>query len=111
MQRVPPTVTWSVLVVDNNCTDHTQAVVEKYLRANSISLNVVSERQQGLTPARLRGVKNTSGEWIAFVDDDCLLAENWVEQAARFATQHPNCAAFGGKITLRLGGAANVRSP
>ncbi len=76
MQRVPPTVTWSVLLVDNNCTDDTQAVVEKYLRANSISLNVVSERQQGLTAARLRNVKNTSGEWIAFVDDDCLLAEN-----------------------------------
>ena len=61
---------------------------------------MVSEREQGLTPARLCGVQNTDGEWIAFVDDDCLLAEDWVEQAARFAMQHANCGAFGGRITL-----------
>jgi len=61
---------------------------------------MVSETKQGKTPACLCGVKNSTGNWIAFVDDDCLLAENWVEEAARFALVHPDCGAFGGRVIL-----------
>jgi glycosyltransferase involved in cell wall biosynthesis len=46
------------------------------------------------------GVQNTTGDWIAYVDDDCLLQEDWVEQAAQFALAHPDCGGFGGKVIL-----------
>jgi glycosyltransferase involved in cell wall biosynthesis len=97
-QRVGPGVDWSVLVVNNNCTDETPEVLEKHLRAGLLPLRVVVESVQGLTPARVRGVRETAGEWVAFVDDDCLLAEDWVEQAARFAAGHPECGGFGGQV-------------
>ncbi len=99
-QRVLPHVNWQVLVVNNNCTDDTVAVVEKHVQSGKIPLQMVSETTQGLTPARLCGVKNTAGDWIAFVDDDCLLAEDWVEKAAQFALAHPECGAFGGRVIL-----------
>jgi glycosyltransferase involved in cell wall biosynthesis len=99
-QRVSSGVRWQVLVVDNNCTDATPEVVERHRRSGEIPLRSVREPRQGLTPARLRGVRETEGEWIAFVDDDCLLAEDWVEQAARFAAGHPECGAFGGQVIL-----------
>ncbi len=99
-QRVSSVVRWQVLVVDNNCTDETPEVVERHLRSGGIPLRVVREPEQGLTPTRLCGVRNTGGEWIAFVDDDCLLAEDWVEEAAHFAAGHPLCGAFGGQIVL-----------
>jgi glycosyltransferase involved in cell wall biosynthesis len=99
-QRVSSSVRWQVLVVDNNCTDATPEVVERHQRSGEIPLRAIREPRQGLTPARLCGVRNTAGEWIAFVDDDCLLAEDWVEQAARFAAGHPACGAFGGQVIL-----------
>jgi len=99
-QKVSANARWQVLVVDNNCTDQTQEVIAEHVRSGEISLRTVSEPRQGLTPARLCGVKNTEGEWIAFVDDDCLLAEDWVEAAARFAAGHPACGAFGGQVIL-----------
>lgn len=99
-QRVSADVRWQVLVVDNNCTDATPEVVERHRRSGAIPLRSVCEPRQGLTPARLCGVRNTAGEWIAFVDDDCLLAEDWVEQATRFAAGHPACGAFGGQVIL-----------
>ncbi|HVR98763.1 MAG TPA: glycosyltransferase [Thermoanaerobaculia bacterium] len=97
-QRVSPGIRWQVLVVDNNCTDETPEVIERY--RESAPLRSVREPKQGLTPARLCGVRNTGGEWIVFVDDDCLLAEDWVEEAVRFAAEHPRCGAFGGQIIL-----------
>ncbi|HEX8472706.1 MAG TPA: glycosyltransferase [Pyrinomonadaceae bacterium] len=99
-QRVPPGVNWQVLVVNNNCTDETPEVVEKHSRLSATSIRMVSEPTQGLTQARVCGVRNTSGEWIAFVDDDCLLADDWVAEAARFASEHPACGAFGGRVIL-----------
>ena len=98
-QQVSPHVHWQVLVVNNNCTDATVAVVEKHIQSG-IPLRMVLEPIQGLTPARLCGVENTTGDWIAFVDDDCLLAPDWVEQAAKFAMAHPGCGAFGGRVIL-----------
>ena len=98
-QQVPESVDWQVLVVNNNCTDETAQVVEKHRRA--LPLRAVVETEQGLTPARVRGVRETSREWIAFVDDDCLLAKNWIEQAAQFAAEHAECGAFGGQVIPR----------
>src|SRR5690606_8565208 len=50
--------------------------------------------------ARLCGVRHTAGDWVAFVDDDCLLREDWVRRAAAFAAAHPACGAFGGRVVL-----------
>jgi glycosyltransferase involved in cell wall biosynthesis len=99
-QKITSSINWSVLVVNNNSTDKTMAVVEEYIQSGLFPLKVVLEPIQGLTPARLCGVKHTTGDWIAFVDDDCLLAEDWIEQTAKFALENPNCGAFGGKVIL-----------
>lgn len=100
-QVVPDWIDWRVIVIDNNCTDHTDEVVEKHQKSKLVScLRMVRETTQGLTPARQCGVRHTSGDWVAFVDDDCFLAEDWVEHAANFAIDHPNCGAFGGKVDL-----------
>lgn len=100
-QRVSPDVDWGVLVVNNNCTDETPAIVEQYIKSGQIpNLRMVQEPVQGLTPARVCGVNNTTANWIAFVDDDCVLRKDWVEQAARFAASHLDCGAFGGRVVL-----------
>lgn len=99
IQEVSPHVHWQVLVVNNNCTDNTEAIVAKHIQSQK-NLRMVIEPIQGLTPARLCGVQNTSGDWIAFVDDDCLLASDWVEQSAKFALAHPECGAIGGRVIL-----------
>src|SRR5262249_52296065 len=40
------------------------------------------------------------GELVAFVDDDCLLTQNWIEAACQFARAHPRAGAFGGRNEL-----------
>jgi glycosyltransferase involved in cell wall biosynthesis len=100
-QQVPKNSYWTVLVVNNNCTDETSEVIHKHIQAQKIPhLSMILESQQGLNHARLCGLKNTTGDWIAFVDDDCMLKEDWLAQAAEFALSHPECGAFGGKVIL-----------
>ncbi len=92
---------WAVLVVDNNCTDGTAALVDDY-RGRLPGLCRVEERRQGLTEARQRGFLATTAPWVAFIDDDCVPEADWVSQALRHIEQRPEVAAFNGRNILHL---------
>ncbi len=99
-QKVSSEIDWQALVVNNNCTDETPEVVEKHAQTFPVPLKIILETKQGLHHARVCGIKNTNGDFIALVDDDCLIAEDFVEELAKFASEHPDCGAFGAKIIL-----------
>ena len=96
-QRPAPGVAWSVLVVDNNSTDRTAETVAAHA-ARVPGLRRVVETEQGLTPARRRGLQETDAEWVAFVDDDNLLRPGWVAELAEAVRQHPEAGAVGGRV-------------
>jgi glycosyltransferase involved in cell wall biosynthesis len=98
-QRVSGYVIWSVLVVDNGSTDSTADVVEAHrLRHLLPGLRRVVESEKGLTPARRRGVGETSAPWIAFVDDDNLLDPGWLDAIARAIRANPAAGGIGGRV-------------
>ena len=100
-QSVDATITWSTLVIDNNSTDDTQKLVQSYIQRGLIpGLRYVLEKKQGLAYARRRAVAETKSELIAFIDDDCLLSPNWVEQAVSFCNNYQEAGAIGGKVEL-----------
>jgi len=90
---------WSVTVVNNNCTDRTPQVVAEHAASGRVPrLAQIVERVQGLTPARRRGVLESAADWVAFVDDDCLVAPDWVAEAMNAVARHPAAAGFGGRV-------------
>jgi glycosyltransferase involved in cell wall biosynthesis len=100
-QLVSDEVRWEVLVVANRCTDGTAAVVRRWGESGRIPrLRYVSERRAGVTAARQRGLRESRGRLVGYVDDDCLLAPDWIERALRFAYEHPRAGAFGGRNEL-----------
>jgi glycosyltransferase involved in cell wall biosynthesis len=58
----------------------------------------VHEEQLGLTPARLRGIKEASGEVLVFVDDDNVLDPDYLEVTLRLSLAWPLLGAWGGSI-------------
>ena len=100
-QRPGTGVAWSVLVVDNASTDRTAELVEAHRSRKLLpGLRRVLETEQGLTPARRRGVRETSAPWIAFVDDDNLLEPGWLDAVADAIRLHPEAGGIGGRVTL-----------
>jgi glycosyltransferase involved in cell wall biosynthesis len=100
-QDLPAQVPWEVLVVDNRCTDETQEVVGRWAAAGRIPrLRCIREPRLGVSHARRRGLRESHGRLIGFVDDDCLLAPDWAAQTLRFAEGHPHAGAFGGRNEL-----------
>lgn len=58
---------------------------------------VVREDKLGLTHARLRGIGEAKGELLLFVDDDNVLAPDYLEVALKIAGQHPNLGVWSGQ--------------
>jgi predicted dehydrogenase/glycosyltransferase involved in cell wall biosynthesis len=93
---VPSGALLEVVVVDNNSSDNTCQVAEDFVER--LPLRYIFEPEQGLAYARRRGVRESSSELIGFVDDDCVLAPDWIEQAVLFCEKHPWAGAVGGRV-------------
>jgi hypothetical protein len=95
-QQTLPAEQWELLVVDNaSCPS-----VEPGLNLGwHPSARLIREESLGLTHARLRGIKETNGDLVLFVDDDNILDPNYLETLTQLAAARPYLAAFGGNIS------------
>lgn len=68
-----------IIVVDNNSTDNSVAIVKRIAKENpAANIRVVSEKQQGMIPARNRGLNSAKSEVLGRIDADSTLDRDWV---------------------------------
>ena len=58
-----------VVAVDDGSIDSSGAILDHYAEKHS-NIRVIHKENGGVTSARLRGIQEATGEWIAFVDGD-----------------------------------------
>lgn len=86
---------WELLVVDNA----SRVDVEAICRAvGGLRMRVVREENLGLTAARLRGFAETKESLLVMVDDDNVLAPDYLELVFGIAERHPHLGVFGGAV-------------
>lgn len=64
---------YEVIFVDNNSTDRSRSIVEKYPR-----IILLEERTPNVYAARNKALAIAKGEIIAFTDADCAVPGNWL---------------------------------
>jgi len=89
-----PLEQWDLLIVDN-CSD--QPVAGAIDLSWHPDARVVSEPTLGLTPARLRGIRDARGDLLILVDDDNELASDYLQRAAAIAEEYPYLGAWSGQ--------------
>ena len=75
---LPSGMEWEVIVIDNNSTDQTRRVVGQVCRRYPGRFRYVFEREQGLSRARNRGIREAQGNIIVFTDDDVTVEATWL---------------------------------
>ncbi len=84
-----------VIVVDNGSTDRTGAVV-----AARPGTRYVVEPVPGLSRARNAGIAASTGELLAFLDDDARPDRGWAAAVIDAGARWPDASAFGGPVRL-----------
>lgn len=90
---------WEAIVVDNGSRDDTPAVLREFAQNCNFTLRIVDEAAPGLSRARNRGLAFARGEIVAFTDDDCYPAPDYLAAIMRcFAAN--DVAYCGGRVLL-----------
>ncbi len=88
---------FELIVVDNNSTDKTSEVAERY------GARVILEKQKGVAAARNAGFLAAQGQIIACTDSDSIVPPNWVEKIIQEFEKDNGVVAFGGLSYLYSG--------
>jgi glycosyltransferase involved in cell wall biosynthesis len=83
-----------VIIVDDGSTDHTRVVAKKYE-----SIQYIYQENQGLSSARNTGAKNSSGDYIVFLDADDWLLSDSLESNYKELQQNTDAALVSGSYT------------
>lgn len=90
---------YEIVLVNNNSTDSTESICEQFQKDYPlIHFNYFVETNQGLSYARNRGVKESEGKILVFVDDDATVFDGYLSSIDAFFAQYPHAVACGGPI-------------
>lgn len=69
---------YSIVVVDNDSRRSAEPVVDFFARNTDLETGYYVEKRQNISLARNKAIQNSSGDFIAFIDDDEIPEENWL---------------------------------
>lgn len=86
-----------VTVVDDQSSDDSLARVGRYPKTKLLAL----DKNMGASTARNRGVAETTGGIVVFIDSDVLIPKDFLARVAEFFTTRPEVAAIQGRYEDR----------
>lgn len=93
---VPADARWELIVVNNNCSDDTDAVLASF--TGRLPLVRLFEATPGKSHAANLAVNEAKGDYIVWTDDDVLVDPNWLRAYIAAFTQWPEASLFAGAI-------------
>ena len=94
---VPEGIEWEVLVMDNNSSDDTARKAKAFIGEGRSRFSYHFEPRQGKTYALNQGIEKSTGNIIAFTDDDAVVDAGWLRSIVNTFNQYdPDCV--GGKV-------------
>ena len=81
-----------IIVVDNNSTDNTKEIINRY------PVKYIFEPKRTRGCARNRGLTIAKGDYIAFIDSDCIADKYWLKNLVKYISEREDIVAAGGEI-------------
>lgn len=89
---------YEIVVVDNNSTDRTRAVIESFIAQGHSNLRYFFEGRQGLSYGWNTGIQHACAPILAFTDDDMCVARDYIASIKRAFDEHTEVDFIGGKV-------------
>jgi glucosyl-dolichyl phosphate glucuronosyltransferase len=99
-QTLPPLEI--ILVVDRHDQEEE---FNLFFKKNNQNVIVFSSGDTGVTPARNKGVLESKGDIIAFIDDDATATSTWIEEIVKTFANNPGIEVVGGPVVPVFRGA------
>lgn len=74
---------WELVLINDGCQDNSQKIIDEYVKKNK-KISTFKQKNQGQSAARNFGVKKSSGEYVAFLDQDDRYYPHKLERLVSF---------------------------
>lgn len=95
--QLPGSVSWEVLVVDNNSNDRTREVIDEFVLRYPGRFRYAFEPRAGKSNALNSAIQKVDAEILAFMDDDVQVEPDWLHKLTR-VFDNPIYCGSGGRI-------------
>ncbi len=92
--------TWEIILVDSASDDTTREVLDRSVSTFDVSCCVVRAPQKGLGRARNVGWRMARAPIVAFIDDDCYPAADFLNQVLTCFAEDHRLGVLGGRVEL-----------
>jgi glycosyltransferase involved in cell wall biosynthesis len=82
---------WEVIVVNNNCSDNTDEVVNAQIKNFPVPLTLLHEKKPGASSTRNTGVNAAKGKYLVFIDNDILTAPDFLQRHFSDLEKYKGC--------------------
>jgi glycosyltransferase involved in cell wall biosynthesis len=89
-----------LIIADDGSSDHTHEVVDSFRSQLPFALHFYSQKNQGPGAARNMGMEKANGDFFIFIDSDCTVPADWLQQIDRQLSLQ-QADAFGGRDSFR----------
>lgn len=98
-QILEPSIEWEILVIDNDPLFTAKPIVTKIIENSPTTVHYIHESNVGLSYARNRGIDESTGDILLFLDDDALPIDTWLEgMLTTFSRTGADCV--GGRVLV-----------
>jgi glycosyltransferase involved in cell wall biosynthesis len=99
MRQISFNGAWELIIVDNASTDDTAEVVRNFVKTSDVRTTYLFEAKKGKSNGLNTALETARGQILAFTDDDCYLAPDFLSQVWS-AFGDPSVGYIGGRIML-----------
>lgn len=92
-----PEDAFEVVLIDNGSTDRTLEIAQAF--STQLKLTILQKPGVNISALRNLGAATSKGEILAFLDADCSVPTNWIENAALHLASEPS-GVIGGNIDI-----------
>lgn len=78
---------YEIVVVNDGTKDNSMAIVYKFAKKHK-NIVIINQENKGISGARNTGIANASGEYVAFVDSDDYVSEDYIKLLYESAIQN-----------------------